>query len=71
MAIRVVISSELPHRPLADREWLEAPPHEGANQPLTKQTPPPLLGDGIQHARDLRLELLLHVLAPLRASSRD
>lgn len=62
--IRVIVTRELPHQPLENRQRLETPPHECADQPLTGKTTPPLLGDGIQYITDLRLELL-HAVAPL------
>lgn len=47
------------------------PPHEGVNQPLTRETLPLLLGDGVQHIFDLWLELLLHTIVPLRLVHGD
>lgn len=54
-----------------DHEQLETLLHEGADQPLTEETPHPLLGDGLQHVVDLWLELILRAIVLLGLAYRD
>lgn len=69
--IGVIVTGEPPHWSLTDHERLETPLHEGADHPLTRETLPPLLGDGFQHVLDLRVELLLRAIDPLGFGHND
>jgi hypothetical protein len=71
VAIEIVVIGELPHRSRMGHEQLETLLHEGADQPLTEETPHPLLGDSLQHVVDLWLELLLCTIVLVGLAYRD